>query len=231
MTVLLALLASSLHLSADEMDPPRVTVFGTATTQVVPDKMDWSLEIKNTGAEVEEVAKVNADSVKEALAFLKGQGLGDDVIQTSGMQFGENWVYRNRDRVKEGYYASTTLSFEVADLEKYQALWMGVPKLPNVLLNGVSLDSTKRIEHRNATRQRALLAAREKAQALAATLGAGIGKPLLIEEINENPASLFSNGNLISNDIGAAGDPGAGETFAPGRIPITMRVRVSFQLK
>ena len=213
------------------MDPPRVTVFGTATTQVVPDKMDWSLEIKNTGAEVEEVAKVNADSVKEALAFLKGQGLGDDVIQTSGMQFGENWVYRNRERVKEGYFASTTLSFEVADLDKYQALWMGVPKLPNVLLNGVSLDSTKRIEHRNATRQRALLAAREKAQALAATLGAGIGKPLLIEEINENPASLFSNGNLISNDIGAAGDPDAGETFAPGRIPITMRVRVSFQLK
>ena len=54
----------------------------------------------DTAAEVTEVAKVNAESVKAVLAFLKEQELPEDSIQTSGMEFGENWVYKNRERVK-----------------------------------------------------------------------------------------------------------------------------------
>ena len=228
---ILAILATS-TVRADDGDPPRVTVFGTATTEVAPDIMNWRLQVQNTAAEVTEVAKVNAESVKAVLAFLKKQELPEDSIQTSGMEFGENWVYKNRERVKEGFVASTDISFKLTDFDNYKDLWIGIPRLANVSLTGVSLDTSKRIEHRNATRKKALLAAREKAKALAETLGSSIGKPLYIEEVVDTYRALGSNSNFVmANDRGLDGDASAVESLAPGRIPITMRVKVSFLLE
>ncbi len=228
----LAVLAT-MNLHADDTDPPRVTVFGTAKLEVVPDILNRSMQVKNTGPDVAEVAKVNAESVKSVLAFLKEQKLPEESIQTSGMQFGENWIYKNRERVKDGFEASTDISFKLTELDKYKDYWVGIPRLPNVFLNGVSFDTSKRIEHRNATRKKALLAAREKAQALAETLGSSIGKPLYIEEVADTFASLTSNNtfNIAANVADAEGEASGGDSLAPGRIPITMRVKVSFLLK
>ena len=193
--------------------------------------MRWSLEVKNTGPDVAEVAKVNAESVKALLAYLKEQNLPEESIQTSGMRVGEHWVYRDRDRVKEGFEASTDVSFKLTDFEKCKDLWIGIPRLQNVLLNGVTFGTSKRIEHRNATRKKALLAAQEKAKALAETLGSKIAKPLSIEEVVESYSGFNITSNRISNDAAVAGDADVGESLAPGRIPITMRVKVSFLLE
>ena len=225
-----SLIGSSVGMGADDYDPPRVTVYGTATKEVVPDIMNWQLSVQNKEATVEKVAEAHTQSVQAVLDFLKREQVPADCVQTSEMRFGENWIYQDRNKKRDGYVASTSVSFKLHDLQKYQQLWGGISRLPDVSLNGVQLDTSKRIEHRDETRKKALLAARKKASALAETLGSAIGKPLLIEEeLNSFPMGLAANSNMLYRN--QEDSENSGSSLAPGTIPIRMRVRVSFLLE
>ena len=208
----------------------KVTVSGTATTKVTPDTMNWSLQVKNKEPNLERAAETHSAAVKAVLDFLNAQELPETDIQTSGMQFGQNWSYEGREKVKDGYFASTDISFQLDNLDKYTKLWIGLSRLPHVALTGVYYDHSQRIEIRNTTRRKALLAAREKAEDLAETLGSKIGRPLLIEEASESYGLRTSNFTMSNNITSAGGVPGENADLAPGQIPITMRIRASFLL-
>ena len=215
--------------SAADVASPHVTVYGTATTEVTPDLMNWRLKVRNQEAGLEKVAQAHSALVKAVLDYLNQQKLPKGSVQTSGMEFGENWVYKARTKVKEGYVASTDISFKIIDLKKYKDLWIGISSLPNVSLTGVYYDHSKRIEYRNETRKKALLAAKKKAEALALALGSKIGKPLFIEE--ELLRYSVSGANFSNSITTEQGGAAVGNTLlAPGQIPIAMQVKVSFLL-
>jgi len=226
-----ALLSTQLVISVVAQEPPdHITVSGTATTEVTPDVMNWNLQVKNQEQNLEKAAETHADAVSTVLDFLNAQNLPQNSIQTSGMRFGQNWTYQGREQVKDGYFASTDISFKVKDLTKYTKLWIGLSRLTNVTLNGVYYDHSQRIKYRNTTRKNALLAAKSKAEGLANALGSKIGRPLSIEEVSENYGLRSSNLNMSNSITSAAGASGDSTNLAPGQIPITMRVRVSFLL-
>jgi len=160
---------------ADEPPFPRIVVYGTATTEVVPDQMVWSLRVENKGALLKVVAGEHTKSVQQVLRFLKESKVDPKALQTSRMQFSENWEYRASSRVREGYIASTQLSFKTTDLELYTQLWLGLAEMPVVRVESVTYDHTRRIEFQNQTRAKAIQVAKDKAAASAKTLGAKVG--------------------------------------------------------
>ena len=224
---MLAGLAFTAALPAAENELPGVTVFGTATIKVTPDLMLWNLTVSNQGLKLPAVAEQHAKLVGQVLSFLKERGIKDSELQTSQMEFGENWEYRNQSRVKEGYFASTRISFRTADLSAYKPLWLGLAAISGVTVDGVDYDHSKRIDYQNETRRKAVLAAKEKAADLAKALGAEIAEPLRIEE------DLGVNGaaQKTSNQLTVESSEGAEqESLAPGTIPIRTRVKVTFRL-
>jgi uncharacterized protein YggE len=226
-----ALLALSVY--AEENPIPRVTVYGTATTEVVPDQMVWSLRVENKGSALEAVASEHARSVQKVLEFLKEGKVDPKAIQTSRMQFSENWTYRSNSRVREGYVASTQISFKTRDLERYAQLWLGLADMPVVSVETVTYDHTKRIDFQNQTREKAIVAAKEKAAASARALGAEIGDPLLLEEdLSPSEGWEMNFRNSVLSNVAAVGgqDRGPLEALAPGTIPIRIRVKAAFQL-
>jgi uncharacterized protein len=214
-------------------DPlPHVSVFGTATTQVAPDQMVWHLTVQYKAGKLSSVADQQNKTVQQVLAFLKQTGVKDSEVQMSQMEFGENWEYINNSRVKQGYFASTVVSFRTSELGTYKPLWMGLAEIPGVTVNNVAYDHSKRIEFQNETRQKALLAAKEKAETMAKALGSEIREPLAIEEdlsVSEGWGGSNWNRVVQSNTVA---DQGATPTadLAPGKIPITIRMKVSFRL-
>jgi uncharacterized protein YggE len=229
--IFITMLAMAIPSQADERPLPQVTVFGTAVTEVIPDQMVWHLQVRNTAKLIENAADDHAQIVQKVIAFLKGVKIKEDLIQTSDMQFGENWEYKSGSRVREGYFAATDITFKLNDFTKYRKLWSGLSKIPSISVQTVVYDHSKRIEYQNETRQKAALAARDKAMTLAKTLGAEVGEPLLIEE----DLSMSPYGNMVQvynrNDTATDGlrpDEVAG--LSPGRIPIKMRVKISFHL-
>jgi uncharacterized protein YggE len=232
------------HTAAAQVDPlsvPHITVNGTAITEVVPDRLHWALEVKNTGLELPKVAESHSKKVAAALETLKANGVADKDVQTAQMEFSENRVYRRNEWVKEGYQATTNISFKLNDLTKYKAVWQSLAGLTGVSVTGVSFDHTNRINLNKEARVKALKAAREKAEAMAGVLGSKVGEPLNVEEdlsVTEGwrSPSLVNGSNLLSNvtqsqALGVA--PAEAESsgpLAPGAIPITIRVRVTFRL-
>ncbi len=210
--------------------PDTITVSGTATTKITPDVMNWNLQVKNKEPNLEKAAETHASAVKTVLDFLNAQQLPETDIQTSGMQFGQNWTYKGREQIKDGYFASTDIAFKVEDLAKYTKLWIGLSRLPHVSLTGVHYDHSQRIELRNKTRKKALLAAKAKAEGLADAIGSRIGRPLSIEESSGNFGLRTSNYNMSNSITGSASSSGDTVDLAPGLIPITMQVKVSFLL-
>ena len=232
LAIISALLALPVH--ADEAPFPRITVYGTATTEVVPDQMVWSLRVENKGTALKVVAGEHTKRVQEVLELLKQSKVDPKALQTSRMQFSENWEYRSSSRVREGYVASTEISFKTTDLDLYVRLWLGLADMPVVNVQTVTYDHTKRIDFQNQTREKAIQAAREKATASAKTLGVEIGPPLLLEEdLTPSEGWQMNWGNaVLSNNVRAAGGEGRGplEALAPGTIPIRIRVKAAFQL-
>ena len=229
--IISGLLAISAY--ADEPPFPRITVYGTATIEVVPDQMVWSLRVENKGSALKAVASEHTKSVQQVLEFLKKSKVDPKALQTSRMQFAENWEYRSSARAREGYVASTEISFKTSDLELYEQLWQGLADISAVSVQGITYDHTKRIDFQNQTREKAILAAKEKAAASAKTLGAEIGAPLLLEEdLSASEGWQMSTSNVALNNLRVAGGEERSplEALAPGTIPISIRVKAAFQL-
>ena len=215
---------------AHDVELPNVTVYGTSTVKITPDKMIWFLNVQNKGGGLQEVAKNHTNTVQSVLSFLKDSNIKKKDIQTARMEFGENWVYKNKSQVKEGYFASTRVSFSILDLEKYASLWRGLSNISGVSVQNLYYDHTKRIEYQNESRIKAILAAQKKAEALVKAVGSEIGEPLLIVEdlsINEGWQRNVTT-NLVSSN--SSGGDRTDEMLSPGTIPIRMRVKVSFRL-
>ena len=222
---LLGILTWTAPVLADVLDLPHITVDGRAKTEVVPDQMRWYLTVKKTGRELPTVADEHTKAVQQVLDFLRDTGIPEADLQTTRMEFGENWVYRNETLVQEGYRASTDIRFQTLDLKKYRTLWIGLAHLPGVSVDRIYYDHSKRIEYQNETRRKALLAAKDKAKDLAKTLGSDIGEPLMIAEdsgVWEATVNPFQGSDQHASDDD--------EGLALGKIAIRMKVRATFRL-
>ncbi len=225
-------------LPAGAQDPaiitPHITVTGTVTTEVKPDQLNWTAEVRNTGPDVAKVADKHSAATGALLTLLKQQGIEDKHVQTTQVELGPNMVYRHNESVQEGYYAATTVSFKLTDMARYKDLWIKLASQGGVSVKGVNFDHSKRVEITKETRIKALRAAKEKAVDMAAALDAKVGTVLAISEDPFQHSLLYAN-NSPSNSVQRvqqrAGDGGDdGTDLAPGTIPIQARVIVTFKL-
>jgi uncharacterized protein YggE len=222
---------SALCAFGGESQIPHITVYGTATTEVIPNQMKWFLRVENRGPGLDSVATEHTAAVSLVLGLLKKSKVEESSIQTSRMEFGENWEYRSSSRVREGYIASTQIYFKMTDFEGYTPLWSALSKLNTVSISSVAYDHSQRIQYQNETREKAAAAAREKAKALARALETDILEPL---EIEEDMASIepWAGNRMLYNSVTAANNAAQDQStaLAPGTIPITIRVKVTFRL-
>ncbi len=116
--------------NAHEIDQAHISVYGNAEMEVVPNLMHWTVNVTNKGTNLQSVSTQHTQLVKKAINIISSAGVKKNKIQTNNMQFGENWVYKNQSRLKEGYTASTKINFELTSLEKYEALWLALAKMP-----------------------------------------------------------------------------------------------------
>ena len=206
---------------SQEIGQPHISVYGDAKKEVVPDVMLWSLSVESRGADLKNVSLEHTKTVKDVLKIVGQQGIEKKQIQTSGMTFGENYVYRDNSRVKEGYIATTSVTFKMKNFDRYEALWLSLSKLDSVSVNSVSYDYSKRIEAQNATRINALLAAKEKAAALASAVGLELGEVITIsEDMDANP---FASNRVEKTMLMSRMDE-SGSSIEPGTIIISMKV-------
>ena len=209
---------------------PHITAYGTATVEVIPDEMFWSLKITNKGPDIKEIAKQHSNIVLSVLSFLDETEVDKNDTQTSMMQFGENLEYVNGRRVQKGYFASSQVTFKLIIFNRYQHLWRGLSKIENTSIQNIVYGYSKRTKAQNRAMINALLAAKEKAQTMAKALSVNLGDPLVIEEQQSSIAPMRSKMLLESNARAGASQKNKGG-FALGKILIKSNVKVVYLIK
>ena len=222
----LLLIFLPLSLCYAEFNVPHVVVFGTAETEVVPDELHWNLSVKTLSGTVVEVSKNHSDDVSRVLNYLKESGLTTDNVKTSRMQLNENIVYRNKSRLKEGYFAFTSISFKTTEFHDYLKYWKQLANFNNLTINSVSFAISNRIAIQNETRIIAVKKAKEKAVSLAGALGAQVLETLLIEEI-DSFSRAPRNAVFSMEQSGVRNDEGS---ISPGQEIVRARVKTVFRI-
>jgi len=202
----------------------KIEVSGTAISYVVPDKMQWNIEVKADN-DVLSVAKERAEnSTNKILTVLKKYNVEDKNIQTAGLSVQKNIKYNYED-IKE-FTATNQVVVTLYNTELYQKILDEVILFPGIYVKSPVLQYSKEIEARKQARRDTLIAAKEKATMMAEVYGMTIGNPI---DIIEEAIYFYSN---ITNSFSYTDETGdTYETFMPGTIQISAKVRVVFVMK
>lgn len=222
----LLLLFIPLAFASAEINEPHIVVFGSAETEVVPDRLRWSTSVKNAGTTITTVAEDHATHVAAVLNYLLQSGISKEDVKTSRMQLMENYVYRSNSRIKEGYYALTHINFETTDFEKYLEYWKKLSSFQNLTITAVDFDITNFLELQNKTRIAAAHNAKEKANDLAQAMGAAINQTLLIEEIPDS--FQIPRNRAVAMDMAEMRQ--GSSPISPGKEKVRAEIKIVFGL-
>jgi uncharacterized protein YggE len=209
-------------------DPPlrKVTVTGTAIIKVVPDEMNWSVQVSITDSTLAKAKDRHDASLTAALAYIKGLGDAVQDLQTGGIRFDKN-LYPGDDSFAKAhpFSCSTQFTFTLTDFDKYGPIADALSKLDGAQVQSVEYASSKEEATKRQALKQALLNAHDKASDLAVTAGCSIDKPLkIIEGTPDNgprPMPML---------MMARGSEGGTPPAVPGQIEIGGTVTATYDL-
>ncbi len=230
--LLLALgVVTSFACQADAVDAPHISVMGSAVKEFEPDVTRWHLSLRSEAKSADEAAKSHAQTLAKLLQQLKAKGVAEKTIKTQSMSLSENWNYVNGKRFQQGYVATATIQFE-STIDSYSQFWAELSRIEGLSIQGTSFDLKDRIRAHQQVRKEALLAARDKAKAMAEVLDAALGKVYVIEDLNwEDDVHLPVQNVAMMRSAKAEVMAADAALVSPGTLEIRSRVKVIFLLK
>lgn len=222
-TVILAILVISLPAMAEDSSAKVVRVTGTAEIKVAPDHAVIELGVEKQSASASLAKQSADDAARKILATLHAGGVDEKDIQTTFLYLRPQ--FSERKGVRTPYFvAAQTLTVTIRDLSRLDSLLQSLIQAGGNEIDSIHYETSDLRKYRDDARERAVKAAREKAQALAAALGQEIGKAQTIEEVAE-PYGYMSNTAFEAPQRRALSS-----ATSPGENTITASVVVAFEL-
>lgn len=214
--------------------PRLITVSGDAEVKTAPDQVIFTLGLSSTDKDLATAKLKNNERVKGVLAVARQLGIAAKDVQSGYVSINAEYWYNRKNAS-----VSRTVVVTLRNLARYdEALTRLVQNNRANSVQGIEFRTSQLKKYREQARILAIQAAREKAVSLAGALGATIGKPYSIRE--DAPGEYYggygSYGSRMMNvsQTSLASSNAAyssGGTLAPGQIPVTARVSVSFDLQ
>ncbi len=220
-------------------EPATITVHGQAEVRVTPDQVVITLGIQTFDEQLSAAKERNDEVMSALLAVARDQGIDEEDVATDYLSI-EPRVRDHLD-VPElvGYQVRRTIVVTLKDTERFEGFLSSALEAGVNYVHGVDFRTTELRKYRDQARDKAMIAAREKAEAMAGSLDRKIGKPLSIQEGQAGWWSPYSSwggrfrGMTMQNVSISAPDGGASWTgpTPPGQISVTARVTVTFELE
>jgi uncharacterized protein YggE len=226
--VFLAVLAIATPVLADRDALLRtITVTGQAEVMVVPDEVVVNLGVESFQLELEGAKAENDRIVSAVIAAVKKAGVSNDNLRTDYLYIQPRYRETSEERVLLGYIVRQSIIVIVKEMSTFEDIVSAALEEGANQVHGLEFRTSSLREHKDEARAQALDASKEKAEAMAARLGETIGRALTITE--EPVAAVFPGASNVMR-FGGGGAGEAGGTLAAGRIAITAKVSVKFEL-
>jgi uncharacterized protein len=223
---------------AQEREPsrPLVTVYGTADLKVVPDVVDVSIGIENRAKDLASAIDQQTSRVTEAITMIKKAGVDAKDIQTDFSSITPVYSDSKNGRNLDYFIVRKGIAFTLKDTSRFDNLIAGLTQAGINRVQNVRFRATDLRKYRDEARDMAVVAAREKATALAGKLDQRIGKAYTIDEDEPQIVAplLRAYPGVLANatNEGDSGGPDSSDSsLMPGQISIQARVKVRFELQ
>jgi hypothetical protein len=218
--------------AADQCTPVRqISVSGTVETKMSPDRVFWAINLRDTHKILAEAKRRNDEKVKAVLALRDKLKLGQGDLET-----GQVSISREYEQTRSGergdfkhFVVSRSLSIRQRDLRQFDQFLDALVASTDMEV-GFNLESSRAQQLRAEARLKALEVARNKAAAMAAALGAKLGRVLKIEEHAQREPWQDGTSNTSIQPSAPSVDLGS-ETFVPGALSVRATVYVTFELQ
>jgi hypothetical protein len=218
-----------------------INVNGEAVIYVVPDEAIVRLGIETFDPSLSIASSANAASGARIVKALRALGLEEKHIQSDHAEMEIVYPKNGVAAGIAGYRVRRLYALTVRDVHRLDEVIEAALKEGANHLEGYELRTTELRKHRDEARKRAIIAAREKAEALAGELGCTLGAPRSIGESYYGwfgtRGSWGSWGYSASNQMSqnasfsAGGSSGEGNASSPlGQIGVRAQVGVTFDL-
>ena len=217
---------------------PTISVSGDAEVKVVPDEVVLNVGVQTFEKTLAAAKQANDAAMTRTIAKAREFGIPSEKLQTDYISIDPQ--YRDNDHVLtlQGYIVRKSLSITMRDLSKFEALLSALLDSGANVVHGIEFRTTELRRYRDQARAMAMKAAKEKAEALAATHGLHAGKAITISEGGGGWWSGYSwwgsrysyaYQNVSQNWGGSSGAPEG--SIAPGQITVSAHVSVSYALE
>ena len=205
-----------------------VRVVGTAEVKVVPDRAVIEVGVEKQDPRASVAKHAEDIAARRILASLRENGIDEKDVQTTFLSLRPQSYFIKKVRVSY-FVAQQSMTVTVRDLAKLDALLEALVKAGGNRIDSIGYETSDLRKYRDQARDLAVKAAREKAEALARSLGQDIGRAHSIEE---TPEDQYGSIGAFANARYSDGSPGklAGPSIAVGQKAISASVAVSFDL-
>ncbi|MBZ9729107.1 SIMPL domain-containing protein [Salegentibacter sp. JZCK2] len=222
--ILLIAIISGFGIQAQNTTNNGIHVTGIGVVKVTPDRVTIKSRIEHEGQSATSVKSQNDEVVDKVIEYLKSEGVIEKNINTNYINLNKRYNYNDKTYT---YVANQAISITLEDISKYENIMKGL--LENGLngINGVEFESSNIEKHKAEARKKAVLNAKEKAEALAEPLGQTVGKAFMINEgSSNNYQPVYRTMEMKASSDQASNQ----ETIAPGEMEVSIEVNVAFHL-
>lgn len=222
----------------------RITTSGSAEVRVIPSRVALTFGVETSNVELAAAKRDNDARATAVIALVKQNGIEPKDVQTDYI-FVEP-VYEGYDERRIGkflhYLVRKTVVVLIRDTTKFEAILNGSLERGATHVLSVRFEVDNLQQHRDKARSDAIIAARDKARALAGQLGARLGRVMNIQDYGSNDPSLDYGGSWRQryygggqSQVSSQGDgpisPTVGDALALGQVRISAQINVSFELQ
>lgn len=211
--------------------PPRtVTVSGSDTVSVTPDRVSVNFAVVTRAEGPEAAREQNATAARRALDAVRALGVPERQIQLRSLRLDEDVEYVNGRSVRKGFIARRDVQVTLDDLDLLPTVVARIVEEGANELGGIAYDLQDRTSAEDEALRRAARRAQEKARLLAQTLGVELG---LVQSIQEGsivvpmprPQAMYAARAMDMAE--SAPEPGA---YAAGEMEVRATVTAVFNL-
>ncbi|WP_113663017.1 SIMPL domain-containing protein [Pedobacter nanyangensis] len=207
----------------------KITVTGTAETEVTPDIIYINISLKEYLKDGNSKKKVDITTLETQLFnAVQKAGIAKENLTINNLS---SWNYQTEKRKNPDFLASKQYRLKVGDLNKFNLILEGVDAKGITNTYVESYDYSKIESLKKELKVKALLAAKEKAAYMVEALGDKLGNVLDIQDVGDNGGMMVPQYRNYAMKAEMAMDAGAAPEIDFKKIKLSFTVNTVFEIK
>ncbi len=216
-----------MNISQAVPNPFGINVFGSSIVRIEPDIAAFKFAVSRLEQHPRDSFASAHQAARSVREYLATTGIKD--IGFSRMTLAPEFRYTAGEQRFVGYIARVSFHLLLHNLDQLEEVVSGVIDAGVNEISAVEFQTSRLKEIRAGARQRAVEAAREKAENYCQAAGVGLGRVIHIEDVNPDVLGGTREGHVFREV--QPDDEELLQAFDPGSITVGAAVVVAFELK